>query len=119
MPDGGIVLLCGAGVPGFTAYSATKAAIRSFARTWTLDLKDRKIRVNVISPGPIDTPIWSSTNLPEEVVEDMKKQIVSRVPANEMGRSEDVAKAASFLASNDARFIRGIELFVDGGMASM
>jgi NAD(P)-dependent dehydrogenase (short-subunit alcohol dehydrogenase family) len=124
MPDGGIVLLCGsnasqAGVPGFTAYSGTKAAIRSFARTWTMELKDRKIRVNVISPGPIDTPIWNSTNLPKEVVEEMMEQFVARVPANEMGRSEDVAKAASFLASNDGGFIRGIELFVDGGMASV
>jgi NAD(P)-dependent dehydrogenase (short-subunit alcohol dehydrogenase family) len=124
MPDGGIVLLCGsnasqAGVPGFSTYSATKAAIRSFARTWTMELKDRKIRVNVISPGPIDTPLWNSNNLPEEVAEQIKKQIVSMVPANEMGRSEDVAKAASFLASNDGRFIRGIELFVDGGMASV
>jgi NAD(P)-dependent dehydrogenase (short-subunit alcohol dehydrogenase family) len=124
MPDGGIVLMCGstasqAGVPGFTTYSATKAAIRSFARTWTMDLKDRKIRVNVISPGPIETPIWKSTNLPEEVVEQMKNQIVSMVPANEIGQPEDVAKAASFLASNDARFIRGIELFVDGGVASV
>jgi NAD(P)-dependent dehydrogenase (short-subunit alcohol dehydrogenase family) len=124
MPDGGIVLLCGsnasqAGFPGFSAYSATKAALRSFARTWTMDLKDRQIRVNVISPGPIETPIWTSTDLPQEVAEQLKKQLVSLVPANEMGRPEDVAKAASFLASNDSRFIRGIELFVDGGMASV
>ena len=124
MPDGGNILLCGsnasqAGFPGFTTYSATKAAIRSFARTWTSDLKDRNIRVNVISPGPIDTPIWNSNGLNEEAVVQLKKQIVSMVPANEMGRSEDVAKAASFLASNDGRFIRGIELFVDGGMASV
>jgi len=124
MPDGGIVLLCGsnasqAGFPGFGTYSATKAAIRSLARTWTLELKDRKIRVNVISPGPTDTPIWNSTNLPEEVTEQMKKQLISMMPANEMGRSEDIANAASFLASNDGRFIRGIELFVDGGMASV
>jgi NAD(P)-dependent dehydrogenase (short-subunit alcohol dehydrogenase family) len=124
MPDGGNILLCGSnasqsGFPGFGTYSATKAAVRSFARTWTSDLKDRNIRVNVISPGPIDTPIWNVTDLPEEALERMKKQIVSMVPANEMGRSEDVAKAASFLASNDARFIRGIELFVDGGMASV
>jgi NAD(P)-dependent dehydrogenase (short-subunit alcohol dehydrogenase family) len=84
-----------------------------------MELKDRKIRVNVISPGPIDTPIWNSTNLPEELVEEMKKQVVSIVPANEMGRSEDVAKSASFLASNDGGFIRGTELFVDGGMASV
>jgi NAD(P)-dependent dehydrogenase (short-subunit alcohol dehydrogenase family) len=124
MPDGGVVLLCGsnasqAGFPGFTTYSATKAAIRSFARTWTMELKDRKIRVNVISPGPIETPIWNSSDLPAEVVEQMKNQIVSMVPANEIGRPEDVAKAASFLASSDAWFIRGIELFVDGGMVSV
>jgi NAD(P)-dependent dehydrogenase (short-subunit alcohol dehydrogenase family) len=72
-----------------------------------------------LAPGPIDTPIWNSTNLPEEVAEQIKKQIVSMLPANEMGRSKDVAKAALFLASNDGRFIRGIELFVDGGMASV
>jgi NAD(P)-dependent dehydrogenase (short-subunit alcohol dehydrogenase family) len=124
MPDGGIVLLCGsnasqAGFPGFGTYSATKAAIRSFARTWTMELKDRKIRVNVISPGPTDTPIWNSSNLPVEVTEQMKKQLLSMMPANEMCRSEDVANAASFLASKDGRFIRGIELFVDGGMASV
>jgi NAD(P)-dependent dehydrogenase (short-subunit alcohol dehydrogenase family) len=124
MPDGGVVLLCGsnasqAGFPGFTTYSATKAAIRSFARTWTMELKDRKIRVNVISPGPIETPIWNSSDLPAEVVEQMKNQFVSMVPANEIGRPEDVAKAASFLASSDAWFIRGIELFVDGGMVSV
>ena len=124
MPDGGVVLLCGstasqAGIPGFTTYSATKAGIRSFARTWTMELKDRKIRVNVISPGPIDTPIWNTSNLPQEAVEQTRKEIVSLVPAGEMGRAEDVAKAASFLASDEARFIRGIELFVDGGMSSV
>jgi NAD(P)-dependent dehydrogenase (short-subunit alcohol dehydrogenase family) len=75
--------------------------------------------LNVISPGLTDTPIWNSTNLPEEAVEEMKKQLISLIPANEMGRSEDVANAASFLASIDGRFIRGIELFVDGGMVSV
>lgn len=124
MPDGGIVLLCGSdasqsGIPGFTTYSATKAAIRSFARTWTMELKDRKIRVNVISPGPIDTPIWDSTNLPEDVMEKIKSDIVSTVPAGAMGNSEDVAKAATFLASEESIFIRGIELFVDGGRSSV
>jgi NAD(P)-dependent dehydrogenase (short-subunit alcohol dehydrogenase family) len=124
MPDGGIILLCGStasqgGIPGFTTYSASKAAIRSFARTWTMELKDRKIRVNVISPGPIETPIWNRSEIPREVADQMKKQIVSMVPANEMGQPEDVAKAASFLASDDARFIRVIELFVDGGMSSV
>jgi NAD(P)-dependent dehydrogenase (short-subunit alcohol dehydrogenase family) len=84
-----------------------------------MELRDRKIPDNVISPGPIDTPIWNSTNLPEEDAEEKKKKIVSMLPANEMGRPEDVAKAASFMASSDARFIRGIELFVNGGMASV
>jgi NAD(P)-dependent dehydrogenase (short-subunit alcohol dehydrogenase family) len=95
MPEGGIILLCGsdasqAGIPGFATYSATKAAIRSLARTWTMELKERKMRVNVISPGPIDTPIWNSTNLPADVLERIKGDIVAAVPANEMGRPEDV-----------------------------
>jgi NAD(P)-dependent dehydrogenase (short-subunit alcohol dehydrogenase family) len=124
MPDGGIVLLCGSnasqvGFPGFSAYSATKAAIRSFARTWTMDLKERQIRVNVISPGPIETPIFDKTGLPAEVVTRMKDDIISKVPAGEIGRPLDIAKAAVFLASDDSRFIRGIELFVDGGMVSV
>jgi NAD(P)-dependent dehydrogenase (short-subunit alcohol dehydrogenase family) len=124
IPDGGIVLLCGssasqAGHAGFSAYSATKAAVRSFARTWTAELKDRHIRVNVISPGPIETPMWDSTDLPKEVVAQMKSQIVSMVPAGEIGRPVDIAKAAVFLAADDSRFIRGIELFVDGGMTSV
>ena len=124
MSGGGVVLLCGsnasqAGVPGFTAYSATKAAIRSFARTWTMEFKERKIRVNVISPGPIETPIWQATGLPEEVVTQFKNELVSKIPAGEIGRAVDVAKAASFLASADSRFIRGIELFVDGGLTSV
>jgi NAD(P)-dependent dehydrogenase (short-subunit alcohol dehydrogenase family) len=124
MPDGGIVLLCGSnasqvGFPGFSAYSATKAAIRSFARTWTMDLKERQIRVNVISPGPIETPIFDKTGLPAEVVTQLKDEIISKVPAGEIGRPLDIAKAAVFLASDDSRFIRGIELFVDGGMVSV
>jgi NAD(P)-dependent dehydrogenase (short-subunit alcohol dehydrogenase family) len=124
MPGGGVALLCGsnasqAGVPGFTAYSATKAAIRSFARTWTLELQERKIRVNVISPGPTETPIWQTAGLPEEVVAQIKNQLISKIPAGEIGRAVDVAKAASFLASEDSRFIQGIELFVDGGMSAI
>ncbi len=124
MPDGGAILLCGstasqAGVLGFTAYSASKAAIRSFARTWTMDLKSRKIRVNVISPGPIETPIWDSTGLPLEVATQVKDEIVSKVPAGKMGNPLDVAKAVSFLASEDSRYIRGIELFVDGGESAV
>jgi NAD(P)-dependent dehydrogenase (short-subunit alcohol dehydrogenase family) len=124
MPSGGIVLLCGSnasqmGVPGFTAYSATKAAIRSFARTWTAEFAARKIRVNVISAGPIETPIWTSSGLPEEVVAQIKSEIISKIPAGGIGETVDVAKAASFLASEDSKFIRGVELFVDGGMSSI
>ncbi|HMF76672.1 MAG TPA: SDR family oxidoreductase [Bryobacteraceae bacterium] len=77
------------------------------------------VLLRIAPPGPIDTPIWSSLDLPKEVVEQIKKQIVSMVPANEMRHTEDIAKAALFLASNDGKFIRGIELFVDGGMASV
>ncbi|MBB6144253.1 NAD(P)-dependent dehydrogenase (short-subunit alcohol dehydrogenase family) [Silvibacterium bohemicum] len=124
MSNGGAILLCGsnasqAGVPGFTVYSATKAAVRSFARTWTAELAPRKIRVNVISPGPIETPIWNSTNLPKEVVAQIKGELVSKIPAGVIGEAVDVAKAASFLASEDSKFIQGVELFVDGGMSSI
>jgi NAD(P)-dependent dehydrogenase (short-subunit alcohol dehydrogenase family) len=124
MPDGGIVLLCGSNAsqlafPGLSTYSATKAAVRSFARTWTMELKDRQIRVNVISPGPIETPIWGTTGLAKDAAEQMKNHIVSMVPAGAMGQPSDIGKAAVFLASDDSRYIRGIELFVDGGMVSV
>jgi NAD(P)-dependent dehydrogenase (short-subunit alcohol dehydrogenase family) len=123
MSKGGVVLLCGSnttewGAIAHTLYSATKAAVRSFARTWTMELKDRQIRVNVISPGPIDTPIWETSNLPSEVVAQIKREIVSKVPAGEIGNPADVAKTALFMVSEDSRFIRGVELFVDGGMVS-
>ena len=84
-----------------------------------MDLKERQIRVNVISPGPIETPIFDKTGLPAEVVTQLKDEIISKVPAGEIGRPLDIAKAAVFLASDDSRFIRGIELFVDGGMVSV
>jgi NAD(P)-dependent dehydrogenase (short-subunit alcohol dehydrogenase family) len=124
MPDGGIVLLCGSNAsqmsfPGFGTYAATKAAIRSFARTWTAELKERQIRVNVISPGPIETPIWETNGLPKEMVVQLKSHLLSLMPAGHFGQGSDIAKAAVFLASGDSRFIRGIELFVDGGMASV
>ena len=102
-----------------SVYSATKAAIRSFARSWTVDLKHRKIRVNAISPGPIDTPIFSSVGQNEQQSEQLKKNLVSIVPMGRMGRPDEVAKAASFLASDDSSYITGIELFVDGGIAQI
>jgi NAD(P)-dependent dehydrogenase (short-subunit alcohol dehydrogenase family) len=106
------------GVPAFSVYSATKAALRSFARSWTVDLKDRKIRVNVVSPGPIETP--AIDRLAQAVGGDqLKAGLISGVPMGRMGTSDEIAKAVSFLASDDASFITGIELFVDGGMAQI
>jgi NAD(P)-dependent dehydrogenase (short-subunit alcohol dehydrogenase family) len=107
------------GVQESSVYSATKAAVRSFARTWTVDLRHRKIRVNAISPGPIDTPIFSNLLQNEEQSEQFKKNIVNTVPMGRMGSPDEVAKAVSFLASNDSSYITGIELFVDGGLAQI
>jgi NAD(P)-dependent dehydrogenase (short-subunit alcohol dehydrogenase family) len=102
-----------------TVYSATKAAIRSFARTWTVELKQRKIRVNAISPGYIDTPIFNSAVQSEEQIEQIKTSLVASVPMGRMGSSDEIAKAVSFLASDDSSYVTGIELFVDGGMAQI
>ena len=118
LQDGGSIIMIGSiagskGFPGFSVYNATKAAIRSFARTWTVDLKSRGIRVNVISPGTIDTPALE--NVPKQVID----YIVSATPLGRMGHSDEVAKAAVFLAGDDSSFITGIELFVDGGMAQV
>jgi NAD(P)-dependent dehydrogenase (short-subunit alcohol dehydrogenase family) len=107
------------GVQESSVYSATKAAVRSFARTWTVDLRHRKIRVNAISPGPIDTPIFSNLLQNEEQSEQFKKNIVNTVPMERMGSPDEVAKAVSFLASDDSSYITGIELFVDGGLAQI
>ena len=107
------------GAEALSVYSATKAAIRSFARTWTAELKHRKIRVNAISPGPIDTPGFNGLALSEEQIEHFKTSIVSTVPMGRMGSPDEVAKAVSFLASDDSSYVTGIELFVDGGMAQI
>lgn len=117
MRDGGTIILTGSdvgskGLPELSIYSATKAAVRSFARTWTSDLKDRKIRVNVISPGPIDTPMLSEgfADRPGEL-----SAITSEVAMGRLGRPEELAKAVVFLASDDSSFMTGDEVFVDGG----
>ena len=102
-----------------SVYSATKAAVRSFARTWTVDLKQRGIRVNAISPGPIDTPILSTAIGNEEQVEQIKASLVASVPMGRMGSPDEIAKAVLFLASDDSSYVTGIELFVDGGMAQI
>ena len=123
--DGGGSIILNASIAsskGFEAnsvYGATKAAVRSFARTWTADLKHRKIRVNTISPGPIDTPIFSSVVQSEEQIERLKTTLVSMVPLGRMGSPDEVAKAVLFLASDDSSYVTGIELFVDGGMAQI
>jgi NAD(P)-dependent dehydrogenase (short-subunit alcohol dehydrogenase family) len=119
MADGGSIILTGsvAGSKGFeagTVYSATKAAIRSFARSWTSDLKVRNIRVNVVSPGPIQTPGFDVFANP-----DVKNYMKSLVPLGRIGTSDEIAKAALFLASDDSSFVAGIELFVDGGSAAI
>jgi NAD(P)-dependent dehydrogenase (short-subunit alcohol dehydrogenase family) len=124
LEDGGSIILNASigsskGVGGSSVYSATKAAVRSFARTWTVDLRDRKIRVNAISPGPIDTPIFSSITQNEEQSELFKKNIVNAVPMKRMGSPDEVAKVVSFLASDDSSYVTGIELFVDGGLAQI
>lgn len=100
------------GFPAFSVYDATKAAIRSFARGWIIDLKGRDIRINVLSPGHTETPGLST--LADQNVRDMMK---ANVPLGRMGTSDDLAKAAVFLASEDSSYITGIELFVDGGVA--
>ncbi len=124
MPDGGSVILNGSiagytGSPAFGVYSATKAAVRSFARSWTADLKDRKIRVNTLSPGPIDTPIFGTVAESKEQVEQIKAGFAAQVPLGRMGRPEEVATVALFLASDDSSYVTGIDLTVDGGMAQV
>ncbi len=116
--DGGSIILTGSvagvkGTPAFGVYAASKAAIRSFVRTWTTDLKDRHIRSNVVSPGPIRTPLVSRQSA------DVIGRIVSTVPMGRMGEPDEVAKAALYLASDDSSFVTGIELFVDGGRAQI
>jgi NAD(P)-dependent dehydrogenase (short-subunit alcohol dehydrogenase family) len=116
--DGGSIILTGSawnvkGTPAFGVYGATKAAIRTFVRTWTTDLKDRHIRSNVVSPGPIRTPQLSRQS------PDVIARIVSTVPMGRMGEPDEVAKVALFLASDDSAFVTGTELFVDGGLAQV
>ena len=118
MKDGGSIILNGSvasvkGTAAFGVYGATKAALRSFVRTWTSDLKDRHIRSNVVSPGPTDTPVIDGQ--PADAI----ARIVSTIPMGRMGKPDEIAKAVLFLASDDSSFITGVELFVDGGRAQI
>jgi NAD(P)-dependent dehydrogenase (short-subunit alcohol dehydrogenase family) len=122
--DGGSIILNASiasikGMEAFSVYSASKAAVRSFARSWTSDLKQRKVRVNALSPGPIDTPILSGLASNEAELAQLKANLAGAVPMGRMGSSDEIAKAALFLASDDSSFVTGIELFVDGGMAQI
>jgi NAD(P)-dependent dehydrogenase (short-subunit alcohol dehydrogenase family) len=124
IPIGGSIILnasivASKGNPASSVYSATKAAVRSFARTWTMDLKDRKIRVNALSPGPINTPAYDRLAQSGPAGQQMLESIVDRVPMGRFGTPDEIAGAAVFLASDDSTFVTGSELFVDGGAAQI
>jgi NAD(P)-dependent dehydrogenase (short-subunit alcohol dehydrogenase family) len=124
LPDGASIILNASivgskGLATNSVYSATKAAVRSFARTWTTDLKDRRIRVNAVSPGSIDTPGARDLLASSEVGEKRKKMIADSVPLGRFGTPDETAKAVVFLASDDSSYITGTELFVDGGFAQV
>jgi NAD(P)-dependent dehydrogenase (short-subunit alcohol dehydrogenase family) len=124
IPAGGTIVLNASivsvkGMPAFGVYSATKAAVRSFARTWTNELKDRQIRVNVVSPGPIDTPGVDGLVQDAEQAKELKAGLASQVPLGRLGEPDEIAKVVVFLASDDASYVAGVELFVDGGMVQV
>ena len=124
MPEGASIILNASivgskGLPANSVYSATKAAVRSFARTWTTDLKERHIRVNVVSPGTIDTPGLNELLGSTEAGQQRAKMISTAVPLGRLGKPEEIARAVVFLASDDSSYITGTELFVDGGFAQV
>jgi NAD(P)-dependent dehydrogenase (short-subunit alcohol dehydrogenase family) len=124
LPDGASIILnasivASKGLPANSVYSATKAAIRSFARTWTTDLKDRHIRVNAVSPGPIDTPGLNNLVASAGAGEERLKALSKVVPLGRLGTPDEIAKAVVFLASDDSSYVTGTELFVDGGFAQV
>jgi NAD(P)-dependent dehydrogenase (short-subunit alcohol dehydrogenase family) len=124
LPEGASIILNASitsikGTPAFSVYSATKAAVRSFARNWILDLKERKIRVNAISPGVVPTPGYNLMGLSDEQVQEFVDSQASTIPLGRVGTPDEIAKAVVFLASDDSSFVNGIELFVDGGMAQI
>jgi NAD(P)-dependent dehydrogenase (short-subunit alcohol dehydrogenase family) len=124
LPDGASIIVTSSvvgskGLPDNSIYAATKAAVRSFARTWTTGLKNRLIRVNAISPGPIDTEGLRKAMDSSGMGEQMKQGISASVPLGRLGEPEEIAKVALFLASSDSSYITGIELFVDGGFAQV
>jgi NAD(P)-dependent dehydrogenase (short-subunit alcohol dehydrogenase family) len=123
--DGGSIILASSitnvlGSPGFSAYAASKAAVRNFARAWTMELKDRKIRVNSMSPGPTDTPaLEKTTGLTAEQAKQAAAQYASQIPMGRRAKPEEIAAAVLFLASDESSFVTGIDLPVDGGLAQV
>lgn len=123
--DGGSIILNSSvsnilGLAGFTAYAASKVAVRNFARGWTMELKDRKIRVNCMSPGAIDTPaLATTTGLTAEQAQQAAEQLITHIPMGRRGMLEEIAVAVAFLASDESSYITGIDLAVDGGMAQV
>jgi NAD(P)-dependent dehydrogenase (short-subunit alcohol dehydrogenase family) len=121
MPAGSAIVITGSissiqGSPAFGVYAATKAALRSFTRTWASDLKGRDIRVNIVAPGVVVTPAYKTElKLSDEEIETYCKEVADTTPLGRVGQADEIAKAVSFLASDDASYITGIELFVDGG----
>jgi NAD(P)-dependent dehydrogenase (short-subunit alcohol dehydrogenase family) len=125
LPDGASIVLNGSmvsikGFPAFSVYAASKAALRSFARTWSLDLKERKIRVNVVSPGTVITPGYrNELGLSDAQIADLEAQAAAATPLGRAGTPDEIANAVLFLAADDSSYITGIELFVDGGTAQI
>ncbi len=124
MNDGGSIVINSSnanqiGIPGISVYSATKAALRSLSRTLSLELLDRKIRVNTVSPGPIETPIFGKTEIPADLAEEITKDIIAHNPMKRFGSPEEIAKAVLFLASDDSSYMTGEEIVVDGGAAAI
>lgn len=125
MPDGAVIVVNASimsikGMPAFGVYAATKAALRSLVRTWSVDLKDRKIRVNAVSPGTVITPAYKTElGMTDEQIAQFEAQAAATTPLGRAGTPDEIAKAVLFLASDDSSYVTGIELFVDGGMAQI
>jgi NAD(P)-dependent dehydrogenase (short-subunit alcohol dehydrogenase family) len=125
MPDGASIVLNGSmvslkGFPAFGVYAATKAAIRSFARTWSVDLRERKIRVNVVAPGTVVTPAYTNElGMTDAQIKQFEAQAAATTPLGRSGTPDEIAKAVAFLASDDSSYVNGVELFVDGGAAQI